>query len=184
MIESLSNYALTIAFTAFFLNIVGMIVPKGKNGKYVLYVATLIMILTLIYPIFELLNFDLDINKILEENMEEYRVTEMKIEDEITEKQIIEEYKKNVRNGIVGRLEQLGYEVKSVECEYDEITLEPKFLHLEISYDGGEVQPVKIEVSGKSKNVRELSVVEEMKIRQIIEKEYGIRDMEVIMWKD
>ncbi len=184
MIDALSNYALSIACTAFILNLIQMILPNGKNRKYILFVCTMIVTLILIEPIIGLINNEIDISAILIQNQEEYVKVAEDDYNNLSSEKIVNEYKKNIENGIVQRLENVGYKVRTIECKYNEKTLEPDYLYLEIEHQDGEIQPVKIEVASNcTSSKEELTISELLEIKKILRDEYGINEVEVVKWR-
>lgn len=183
MIEQLSNYAFSLVIAIFILNIVQMLLPENKNRKYVLFVATMIVTIILIEPIINITDKDIEVANILEESTHNL----LKISEENTnkyyEQQVLNQYKLNIENSIVERLEQMGYETKFIKCEYNEKTFEPEYLYLELMHNDGEVVPVKIEVmSNLEQSSDEFRIIEKVKIKETLTKEYGIKNVEVKKW--
>lgn len=184
MINSLSNYALSIACTAFIMNLIQMILPSGKNRNYILFVCTMIITIVLVRPIIELVNNEINISNIFTQNQEKYLEIKEKNYNNSSNEKIVNEYKKNIEKGIIQRLEDVGYNVKYIECKYNDKTLEPDYLYLEIEHQDGEIQPVKIEVNGGITELKEeLTISELIEIKKILREEYGINEVEVIKWK-
>lgn len=135
MIESFSNYAFSIICSSFLLNIIQMILPNSNNKKYILFVCSSIVTIILITPIISMLNKDFDVSKLLLENQKDYiEVDEQQIES-LYEQELINTYKENLNNDIIQTLNEAGYEVLNIDCEYDKDTLEPNFLKVEIKSD-------------------------------------------------
>lgn len=183
MIDKLSNYAFSLVSAIFVLNIIQMILPENKNRKYVLFVSSMIVTIILIEPVIKLLNQDIEVANILEESTQNL----IKISEENTnqyyEQEVLNQYKINIENGIIERLKQMGYETKIIKCEYNETTFEPEYLYLELNQIDGEIIPVKIEVINNSEQLSEdFSLMEKMQIKDVIKREYGIKNMEVTKW--
>lgn len=179
MIDGLSNYAIAIICSSFIMNIIQMILPNSANRKYVIFVCGVIVTIILINPIISLVSKDFDLQQIFEENQKEYVDLEKNYESKYND-EIILKYKKNIEDGIVKRLNEAGYVVNNIECEYDEHSLEPKALRLNIESDDGGVTPVRIEVSGNYQtNENKISFVEITNIKSIIKKTYGINDIKI-----
>ncbi len=180
MIEALTNYTYLIIITSFFINIIQMILPNGETKKYIFFVASLIVTIILVEPILKFVNGDVDVEKIFTLNQEESLMMVEENSNEMTNK-IFDTYKSNVENDIIKRLNDSGYEVHSIKCEYDDETMEPKFLHLEISNYDGEIRPVKIEVSTTNSN--SVSKIDEWKIQKDMKDTYGFEEVVIEEWK-
>ena len=179
MIESLSNYALAIICSSFLLNIIQMILPNGENRKYVIFVCSVILTIILINPIIKFLNKDFNISNVIKQNIDLYTKIEQESYQEYYSNEIITTYKENVENGIITRLEEVGYKVHKIECEYDEVSMEPKYLKLTIESNDGTIQPVKIEVLSNDINVKKISAFEELKIKNMLKEVYGVENVDI-----
>lgn len=182
MIESLSNYAFAIICSSFIMNLIQMILPDSSNRKYVIFVCGVIITIILINPVISIVHKDFDIQKILTINEEKYVDIEKNYEEQYSE-EILERYKKNVEEGIVKRLNDAGYVVHSIECEYDEKTLEPRALKLNIEADSGTVTPVRIEVSSEYNGEnKKLSFVQVANLKNMLKSTYGINNIKINEW--
>lgn len=182
MIESLSNYAFAIICSSFIMNLIQMILPDSSNRKYVIFVCGVIITIILINPVISIVHKDFDIQKILTINEEKYVDIEKNYEEQYNE-EILGRYKKNVEEGIVKRLNDAGYVVHSIECEYDEKTLEPKALKLNIEADSGTVTPVRIEVSSEHNDEnKKLSFVQVANLKSMLKSTYGINNIKINEW--
>lgn len=180
MIESLSNYALAIICASFLINIIQMILPSGENRKYVLFVCGVIITIILIEPVIKFLNKEIDITSIFKENEALYTKIETEKYQGYYEEELIKTYKNNIQSDIVNRLNQSGYKVHEIKCEYDEKTMEPKYLKLQIESDSGLIQPVRIEVSNnKIQKEDNLSAFEVAKLETMIREIYGIDNISI-----
>ena len=183
MIEGLSNYALSLVSSVFVLNIVQMLLADNKNRKYILFVSSMIVTIILIEPIVNIFKKDISVANILTENQKE--MVEMYEENynKYYEKEVINQYKNNIEVSIISRLESMGYETKVIKCEYNQETLEPEYLYLELKQSEGEIIPVKIEVTSIPRK-DDLTLVQKLQITEVLRKEYGIDKMEVVKWKN
>lgn len=183
MIEKLSDYAFSLVSSIFILNIIQMILPENKNRKYVLFVSSMIITIILIEPVLNFLNEDIEVSNILNENQEKLVEISEETKNKYYEQEILKKYKENIENGIIDRLTQMGYETKVIKCEYNETTLEPEYLYLELNQIDGEIIPVKIEVmQNPQNNTDEFSLLEKIQIKETLKSEYGIKNMEVVKW--
>ena len=156
-----------------------MVSPKGKTKKYVLFISTLIVTVILLEPILKLINSDVSIENVFNMKMEEYKLSLQ--EDTNLDLEILAMYKENLKMDIVKRLEDLDYTVHSISCEYDETTLEPKYLKLEISSYDGEIRPVKIEITNMITN--EMPPIDKWKLENLLKETYGFKEVEISSWK-
>lgn len=185
MIEGLSDYSFSLVSAVFILNIVQMILPENKNRKYILFVSSMIVTIILIEPIIELLNGKIEVSNILTENQKEIIELSEENYNKYYETEVINQYKTNIESGIISRLEQMGYETKIIKCEYNQQTLEPEYVYLELKEKEGEIIPVKIEVvSNPQKEIDEFTLIEKIQINDTLRKEYGIKEVEVVKWKN
>lgn len=179
LIDSLSNYAIAIICSSFLMNIIQMILPNSANRKYVIFVCGVIVTIILVNPVVSFVNKDFDLQELFEKNQKEYIDLEKDYESKYND-EVILKYKKNIEDGIVERLNEAGYVVHNIECEYDEYSLEPKALRLDIEADDGGVTPVRIEVSSNYKACEnKVSFVEITNIKSMIKKTYGINDIKI-----
>ena len=183
MIEELSNYALSLVSSIFVLNIVQMILPGNKNQKYILFVSSMVVTIILIEPVINIFNKDISVSNILTEKQEELIQISEENYNKYYEVELLNQYKTNIENGIISRLESMGYEIKVIKCEYDNETLEPHYLYLELIQSKDEVIPVRIEVSSNLQR-DDLPLIEKMQISETLRKEYGIERTEVVKWKN
>ncbi len=179
MLESASNYALSIVCASFLISIIQMILPSGENKKYVLFVSSMIIMIILINPIISFFNKDFDLLEVFKENEESFNLTEEESYNNYYEEQVFNMYKKNLEADIVKRIEENGYKVNKIECEYDDVTKEPNYLRLELEQNDGSVTPVRIEVSSSNIANKEISTFEELRIKSFIKEMYGIEKVDI-----
>lgn len=179
LIDGLSNYAIAIICSSFLMNIIQMILPNSANRKYVIFVCGVIITIILINPIISLINKDFDLQEVFEQNQKEYIDLEKDYENKYNN-EVVLMYKKNIEDGIVKRLNEAGYTVHNIECEYDEYSLEPKALKLEIESSNGGITPVRIEVSNSYKsNENNVSFIEITNIKNMLKRTYGIDNVKI-----
>lgn len=175
MVDSISNFCVSIICTIMVIIIIEMIMPDGKNKKYVMFVCGLVVTLSLIEPIINLLKMDLE--EVFSENLTEY--SEYKVDKSLYDDTLKKSYEKVLVDDIVNRLKENGYDVSAVKIEYDETTFEPIRIYMNLEGEAGFVQPVKIEV-GKGQSDRK-NDVSKMKIRNIVSEDYGVTKDNVII---
>ena len=179
MIEGLKNYTYLIIISVFITNLIQLIAPKGETRKYILFVSGTVVMIILLEPVLKIINNEINIENILVMNQEKY-MERIEENENILADQIKETYKKNIESGIIKHLEDLGYVIHFIRCEYDLETLEPDYIFLEVSIDDDEIRPVKIEVSN---TVNDESFLDELKIESILKQVYGFKEVEVSAWK-
>ena len=184
MIDKLSEYTFSLVSAIFILNIMQMILPENKNRKYVLFVSSMIVTIILIEPLIKLVNQEIEVTNILGESTQNLvKLTEEK-QNKYYGQEVLSQYKQNIENGIIERLAQMGYETKIIKCEYNQTTLEPEYLYLELVHDDGKIMPVKIEVMTETSVEKDdLNLIEKMRIKENLKKEYGIKNLEVKKWR-
>ena len=159
-----------------------MLLPESTNRKYILFVSSMIVTIILIEPIMNILNKDISISKILNENQEEILKMSEEVYEKYYQEELVQQYQTNIETGIISRLESMGYETKKIKCEYNEETLEPEYLYLELIQGENEIIPVKIEVAAKPMK-DDFSIMQKLQISEVLRKEYGIEKTEVTKWK-
>lgn len=180
MIDGLSRYTLMILCSSLLINIIQMLLPNGNNRKYVLFVTSLIVIIIFIEPIISFLNKDFDITSVLEVNEQMYIDLENEGYEEHYKNKLVNTYKENIKIDIITRLENMGYKTEFIECEYDDVTLEPKGIKLKLTSDDGTVQPVRIEVStGMKSGDSNMTFMENLEVINMLKQNYGFEVVEI-----
>lgn len=175
MLETISEFAINIICTVMLTVILQMIIPDGKNKKYINFICGTIVTIALIEPILSLLT--IDIEEVFEGNLAEYE--EYKIDENLYDDVIKKKYEKNLVNDMTKRLEENGYNVSNVKIEYDEITFKPIRAYMDLeSQTDSYVQPIKIEIS---KNVNDKNGLDIRKIKNIITESYGINSENIFI---
>lgn len=169
MINEISNAASTIVAAVILITIIEMMLPTGNMKKYVKFFCGLVLMLVIVSPMINMLNNDINIEKLIEEN----QIQVANIEYEFNEEHIYNSYNENLKMDIIKRLEENGYKVLKIEIVTDKNTYEPKELELLIEHDDGEVQPIIIDVFKQA--VVELSSYDKDVIKTIINLNYGIK---------
>lgn len=170
MVTNISNFCVSIICTIMMVIILEMIVPEGKNKKYILFVCGIIVTLILFEPILNLLN--INIEEVFSECM--LKCEEFRYDETLYEKSIKERYEETLINDIVNRLKENGYSVSNIRVEYDDVTLEPSKIYMNLEGEAGYIQPVKIEVHSEKGNTIENQIMKN-KIKSIIAENYGVK---------
>lgn len=149
MVENISNFCMSIICTIMLLIVLEMIIPEGKSKKYVTFVCGIVVTLVLIEPIINL--FDINIEEVLVSVSAEYE--EVKIDESLYENSVKKSYEQTLINDIIIRLKENGYNVSNVKVEYDEESLKPTRVYMNLENNEDKyIQPVKIEVSATKIN--------------------------------
>ena len=128
--------------------ILEMIMREGKSKKYVNFVCGIVVTLVLIEP---LTNFmDINVDEVLANVTSDYE--EVKYDESAYENSVKKSYEQTLINDVIIRLKENGYNVTNVKVEYDEETLKPIKMYMDLEGEDGYIQPVKIEISTKSNN--------------------------------
>lgn len=175
MVENISNYTTTIICTIMMTVIIKMIVPNGKNKKYVLFICGMITTITILEPLIKIMN--LDINEVLAKN--EMKYEEYKADDSLYKNTINESYENVLIEDITNRLKENGYSISNVRVEYSDDYMINK-IYLNLEDEDGYVQPVKIEVSNNQSDSR-VSDITKNKIQNILKENYGVEKDNIII---
>lgn len=149
MVDNISNFCLSIICAIMMIIILEMIMPEGKSKKYVTFVFQIVITMILLEPITNL--FDINIDEVLAKVTSEYE--EVKYDENLYNDSVKKSYEQTLINDIVNRLNENGYSVDNVTVEYDDETLKPIKIYMDLIGESGFVQPVKIEVSSKGENI-------------------------------
>ena len=177
MIENLSNTATTLVAAVILLTIIEMILPSGSIKKYVKFFGSIILMIIVVKPMINILNSDINIEKFITDNEFEMK----NIEYELSEDYIYDSYSENLKQDVIKRLEENGYEVLGAELIIDKNTYEPKMLELTLKHSDGEIQPVVIGVFQEVK--KELSSYDKEIVKTLINMNYGIPKSKIIINK-
>lgn len=174
MVDILTDFCSSIICLLMVIIIIEMILPDGKNKKYVIFVSGLVVTISMIEPIIDLFNIDLE--EVFSDNILKYKSYE--VDENLYDKTLKSSYETVLIDDVINRLKENGYTVSNVRVEYDEITFEPVKIYMDLEEDSGFVQPIKIEVGAKSKESDKQS---ETKIKNIISESYGIYRENIII---
>lgn len=169
MIEKINDFTKTIICTTMMVMLIKMIVPDGKNKKYILFVCGLITTLVILEPLLSFMNINVD--EVLAKNEAQYE--EVKVDDSMYKEAVKDSFENAMMSDVINRLKENGYNVSDVRVEYDD-TYKPTKIYLNLESEEGYVQPVKIEVSSNKVN-KNVSEVTKNKIKEIIKENYGIK---------
>ena len=118
MVEAINSWAQKIIIVIIICTILEMILPEGKNKKYIKTVIGIYVVFTIISPIISKLNNNtLDLSKYLEINNNDETVETSTTID--TNKYIEEVYKEKLKTDIIAKIESLNYNVENINLEIE-----------------------------------------------------------------
>lgn len=118
MIDFINAWAQRIIIVIVICTIIEMILPEGKNKKYVKTVAGIYVVFTIIGPIISKINLKekIDLEKYLKTPSNNTMVTSVNLDNN----QYIEEvYKEKLGLDLKAKIKELGYEVKFINIEIE-----------------------------------------------------------------
>ena len=117
MVEFLSSWAGNITVSVIIATIIEMILPEGKNRKYIKTVIGVYILFIILSPIItKISGQEIDMQNIFEG----YEITAIEASSLNTEESIKEIYLNNLKTDITSKLKQRGYEVLQIQVEIEE----------------------------------------------------------------
>lgn len=175
MIETLSNVATTLVVAIILITIIEMILPSGNIKKYIKFFSGVILMIIIINPIITVLNSDINIDDFISQNQVELT----NVEYDFNQNYIYDTYRENLKQDIIKRLEENGYEVIDVELMVEKGTYEPTEIELQLKHSDGEIQPIVVEIFKNSQE--QLSSYDKEIVRTLINQNYGIKKSKIII---
>lgn len=119
MVNWLNIWAQRIIIVVIICTIIEMILPEGKNKKYIKIVMGIYVVFTIISPIISKINNKekIDLEKYLEVNVSNETIETSNVMD--TNKYIEEVYKEKIKEDIREKLLSINYEIKSINLEIE-----------------------------------------------------------------
>ena len=113
MIKFINSWAQGIILAVIIATIIEIIIPEGKNKKYVKTVIGLYILFTIIYPLItKISNNKLNFDSIIAKTSKEVSMYDSKVANSIETNTYIENtYKNNLKEKIKGEIEEKGYTV-------------------------------------------------------------------------
>ena len=113
MIKFINSWAQGIILAVIIATIIEIIIPEGKNKKYVKTVIGLYILFTIIYPLItKISNNKLNFDSIIAKTSKEVSMYDSKVANSIETNTYIENtYKNNLKEKIKGEIEENGYTV-------------------------------------------------------------------------
>ena len=133
MIENISDYVSNLITLVILITIIELILPSNKNKKYIMFVSSLTIMLSVINPILKVFGAEIDIRKEINKIQEEISDVEYKTYDEFNlNYNIYNTYIEKLKNNMITRIEEMGYEVLNVEIKVNKETYEPENIEMDI----------------------------------------------------
>lgn len=192
MVETINSWAQKIIIVVIICTIIEMILPEGKNKKYIKTVIGIYVVFTIISPIISKINKNntLDLNKYFKtENNITIETSNPAVVD--TNEYIEEVYKEKLKTDIKAKIESMNYGVKNIDLEIeteDEETYGTILkLNLSISQQEQEdkqnnIQVEKIVIGEEIKEEATISDKEKEKIKQYISSIYYVPEDNIIIY--
>lgn len=145
--EHISNWIGTIVAACILVTIVQLLLPEGKNKKYVQLVCGLIITIMVVRPIVTFLNGGIRVDELMKENEKLWETTNVQFHAEEIQKSQNESIKKvyedSLKEDIRVRLENQGYQLEEISLKMNPETFAPTELVMEVS-EKSKIKPVKI----------------------------------------
>lgn len=190
MVGIINSWAQKIIIAVIICTIIEMILPEGKNKKYIKTVIGIYVVFTIISPIISKINNNntLDLNKYFKTEKNITLETSSPVVD--TNEYIEEVYKEKLKTDIKTKIEAMNYSVKNIDLEIeteDEETYGTILkLNLSISQEKEDkqnnIQIEKIVIGEEKKEESDISDKEKEKIKQYISSIYYVPEDNVIIY--
>lgn len=188
MVEVINSWAQKIIIVIIICTIIEMILPEGKNKKYIKTVIGIYIVFTIVSPLISKINNNtLDLNKYLK--IEDNTTVETSIA--INTNEYIENvYKEKLKTDIKTKIEAIDYSVKNIDLEIeteDEQTygtilkiglgISPK-----LQEEQNNIQIEKIVIGEEKKEESVIKEQEKEKIKQYISSIYYIDEDNIVVY--
>lgn len=181
MVETINSWAQKIIIVIIICTILEMILPEGKNKKYIKTVIGIYVVFTIISPIITNLNNEqIDLNKYLKIDNTISIETSSAID---TNTYIEEVYKEKLKTDIKSKIEEMNYKVNKIDLKieteneekYGEILeINLKLSRQEKQESTSNIQIEKIVIGEEKQDEIVLSEKEENEIKQYLAETYGV----------
>lgn len=191
MIEIINSWAQKIIIVVIICTIIEMILPEGKNKKYIKTVIGIYVVFTIISPIISKINNSntLDLSKYFKTENNITIETSSPVAD--TNEYIEEVYKEKLKTNIKAKIEAMNYGVKNIDLEIeteDEETYGTILkLNLSISQQKqkdkqNNIQIEKIVIGEEKKEEATISDKEKEKIKQYLAEIYYMLEDDICIY--
>jgi stage III sporulation protein AF len=168
MIEKSKQWCEGIIVAIIISIIIEMLIPDGKNKKYVKVVIGIYIMFITLNPILELLNYDFEIDDFFE--LQNIQVSSN------YDPEMVEVYVLGIEQTIKEEIENLGYDVENVSVFLDDTYENIEKIELEISGKAYKIKSIEKVVIGENKK----NVVYYEEIIQFLKENYGISEDNIV----
>ncbi len=144
--------------------IIEMIIPDGKNKKYIKVIIGIYIMFVTLSPILEILNYDFNFDKVFDyETIEVSKNLDSNIKDI---------YIAGIENTIKSEIEEMGYNIDSIK------------IYTDINYEN--IEKIELKVNGRTNEIQEIVIgkkTESKKYNDIVEllmKNYCVSSEQII----
>lgn len=191
MIEIINSWAQKIIIVVIICTIIEMILPEGKNKKYIKTVIGIYVVFTIISPIISKTNNNtIDLNKYFK--IEDNKTIETSSPVMVNTNEYIEEvYKEKLKTDIKTKIESMNYSVKNIDLEIETeneenygtiLKLELCVLQKQQEPQKSNIQIEKIVIGEEKKEESDISDKEKEKIKQSISSIYYVPEENIIVY--
>ncbi len=191
MIEIINSWAQKIIIVVIICTIIEMILPEGKNKKYIKTVIGIYVVFTIISPIISKTNNNtIDLNKYFK--IEDNKTIETSSPVMVNTNEYIEEvYKEKLKTDIKTKIEAMNYSVKNIDLEIETeneenygtiLKLELCVLQKQQETQKSNIQIEKIVIGEEKKEESGISDKEKEKIKQSISSIYYVPEENIIVY--
>lgn len=191
MIEIINSWAQKIIIVVIICTIIEMILPEGKNKKYIKTVIGIYVVFTIISPIISKTNNNtIDLNKYFK--IEDNKTIETSSPVMVNTNEYIEEvYKEKLKTDIKTKIEAMNYSVKNIDLEIETeneenygtiLKLELCVLQKQQEPQKSNIQIEKIVIGEEKKEESGISDKEKEKIKQSISSIYYVPEENIIVY--
>ncbi len=189
MVEIINSWAQKIIIVIIICTILEMILPEGKNKKYIKTVIGIYVVFTIISPIISKINNNsLGLNKYLKI---ENNITVETSSNIDTNKYIEDVYKEKLKSDIKTKIEAMEYSVNNIELEIETENEETYGAILKLSLSISEqkqekaqntIQVEKIIIGEKQKEESTVSEKQKEKIKQYLAEIYYVDEDNIVVY--
>jgi len=174
MIDKISGYVEPIITLIIAMTIIELILPNNKNKKYVMFVCSLVIILSVTNPILKIFDSGIDISETINDiQIKMHDAEYSSLTNYNLNYNIYNSYISKLEENMIMRLEDMGYQVLESKINVNKETFEPENVELRVKYDDGYIQPIVINVFENVSN-EDFADMDVEKIKDSITLNYGI----------
>ena len=184
MINLINSWIKNIIVAVIITIIIEMILPEGKNKKYIKTVISIYIVFVVISPIFsKILNKKIDVSKIFDD----YEIPEMQMNTIDNNTYIKEEYENKIKEDITMKLKNIGYETVNMEIKIstkDESYGQIEKISLNVKKKNENIEKVeKVDIENKTTKEEVITLPEEdrNKIIEYLINNYGVEETNIII---